>query len=64
MRHTPIGQQRSSSTPKQSWRRGSSWLLIVRSEFSYDPIHDHLADVLGVADDDLATAIKDCYKEK
>ncbi|KAF4499748.1 hypothetical protein FAGAP_4058 [Fusarium agapanthi] len=44
------------------------WFVLaaaVRSEFSYYPIHDHLADVLGVAgDDDLTTAVKDCYKKE
>ncbi|KAF5580182.1 hypothetical protein FPCIR_10727 [Fusarium pseudocircinatum] len=33
-------------------------LAAVRSEVSYDPIHDN------VADDDLTTAIKDWYKEE
>ncbi|PNP76298.1 hypothetical protein FNYG_10357 [Fusarium nygamai] len=43
------------------------WFVLaaaVRSEFSYDPIHDHLADVLGVAGDDLTTAVKDYNKEE
>ncbi|KAF5716959.1 hypothetical protein FMUND_6065 [Fusarium mundagurra] len=56
--------QRPAKKLKYTKSELKKWFILdaVRSEFSYDPIHNHFADVLGVAGDDLTTAAKDYNK--
>ncbi|SCO84836.1 uncharacterized protein FRV6_08963 [Fusarium oxysporum] len=65
--HHDTYPNRPVKKPKYTKAELEKWFLLdaaVRSEFPFDPIHDHFADVLGIAGDDLTKAVKDCDREK